>query len=162
MSSNHRAPWVVLLALAWLAGCGKAAAPDPFPQATADAWLGAFNSGDLVGLGIMYSEDAEILPPDQPIVAGHAAIETFWQTFNPGEVRIAVSEVHSERLGEYWFREGTYSAKYAEEGQPRIGKFIELWKKADGNWVIYRHMWSPNAPRPAGMPAAAATPDESA
>jgi ketosteroid isomerase-like protein len=110
----------------------------------------------------MYSEDAEILPPDQPIVAGHQAIETFWQTFNPGEVRIAVSEVHSERLGEYWFREGTYSAKYAEEGQPRIGKFIELWKKTDGNWLIYRHMWSPNASRPAGMPAATATPDESA
>jgi ketosteroid isomerase-like protein len=156
MNMNHRALWVVLFALAFLAGCGTAAAPEPFPQATADGWLGSFNSGDLAGLGFMYSEDAEILPPDQPIVSGHEAIENFWETFNPGQVRIEVSEVHTERLGDYWFREGIYAAKYADEGVPRIGKFIELWKKADGNWLLYRHMWSPNAPRPAELPAAAA------
>ena len=153
MNWNHWAPWVVLLALAGLAGCNRAEAPDPFPQATADAWLGAFNSGDLDGLGLMYAEDAEILPPDQPIVSGHEAIGAFWPTFNPGEVRIEVSSVKSERVGQYWFREGMYAAKYPEEGEPRVGKFIELWKKVDGNWLLYRHMWSPNAPRPAGVPA---------
>ena len=153
MNRNHWAPWVVVLALTGLAGCDRAEQHDPFPQATADAWLGAFNSGDLDGLGLMYAEDAEILPPDQPIVSGHEAIGAFWKTFNPGEVRIEVSSVNAERLGQYWFREGMYAAKYPEEGQPRVGKFIELWKKVDGNWLLYRHMWSPNAPRPAEMPA---------
>jgi ketosteroid isomerase-like protein len=155
MNRLHVAPLVAVALLAGLAGCEGAKAPEPFPQAVADAWLGAFNSGDLDGLGLMYTEDAEILPPDQPIVSGHEAIVAFWKSFNPGQVRIEVSAVDSERLGAYWFREGTYAAEFADEGEPRIGKFIELWKKAGGNWLLYRHMWSPNAPRAAEMPATA-------
>jgi hypothetical protein len=29
------------------------------------------------------------------------------------------------------------------------GKFMELWKKVDGKWLIHRDMWSSNAPPPA-------------
>ena len=40
----------------------------------------------------------------------------------------------------------------------KTGKFMELWKKVDGKWLIHRDMWSSNAPRP----ATDAPPDESA
>jgi len=153
MNRNHVAPWVALIALVGLAGCDMAKAPAPFPQAAADGWIGAFNSGDVDGLAMMYSEDAEVLPPDQPIVAGHEAIATFWKTYNPGQVRLEVSAVDSVRLGDYWYREGSYSALFPEEGEPRVGKFIELWKQVDSAWLLYRHMWSTNAPPPAQMPA---------
>ncbi len=153
MNRNHVAPWVTLIALVGLAGCEMAKAPVPFPQAAADGWIGAYNSGDVDGLAMMYSEDAEVLPPDQPIVAGHEAIAAFWQTYNPGQVRLEVSAVDSVRLGDYWYREGSYSALFPEEGEPRVGKFIELWKQVDSAWLLYRHMWSPNAPPPAQMPA---------
>ncbi len=163
MSSHHVAPWIAAIALAGLAACNGAGAPEDFPQAVADGWAGAFNSGDVAGLALMYSDDAEVLPPDQPIVAGHEAIEAFWQTFNPGQVRIEVSEVDTERLGSYWFREGSYIAIFPDEGEPRVGKFIELWKKVDANWYLYRHMWSSNAPQPAITPdAAVPSPDEPA
>lgn len=164
MKWNHVAPWVVLATFAGLAGCEGAREPESFPQTAADGWLGAFNSGDLVGLGLRYSQDSQILPPNEPIVTGHEAIEEFWNTYSPGQVRIRVSEARSEMLGEYWFREGTYSAVEGDEGEPRLGKFIELWKNEDGAWLLYRHMWSPNAPAPAEMPVpapppAAAAPD---
>jgi ketosteroid isomerase-like protein len=146
-------PCIVLLALAGTAGCERAAEPEgEFPQVVADGWLGAFNSGDIDGIMLMYSDDAELLPPDQPIIAGREAIKSFWQSYNPGQIRIEVSEVTSERLGPYWFREGTYAAIFPDEGEPRVGKFIELWKKADTNWLLYRHMWSRNSPAPAEMP----------
>ena len=35
---------------------------------------------------------------------------------------------------------------------PRVGKFIELWRKDGSAWLLYRHMWSPNSPPPAQMP----------
>jgi ketosteroid isomerase-like protein len=145
-------PCLVLLALGGAAGCERAAEPEEFPQVVANGWLGAFNSGDIAGIMLMYSDDAELLPPDQPIIAGHEAIEAFWQSYNPGQVRIEVSEVTAERLGPYWFREGTYAAIFPDEGEPRVGKFIELWKKVDANWLLYRHMWNRNAPAPAEMP----------
>ncbi len=155
MNRFHVAPWIALMALAGLAGCESAKAPEPFPQATADGWLAAFNSGDTAGLALMYSPDAAVLPPDQPIVSGHDAIEEFWRSFNPGQVRIELSGVETMQLGDYWFREGTYSAIYPEEGEPRLGKFIELWTKVGSAWLIHRHMWSPNAPPPASMPEVA-------
>ena len=153
MNRFHFAPWIALIALAGFAGCERAKAPEPFPQAAADGWVAAFNSGDVAGLALMYSPDSEILPPDQPIVTGHDAIEKFWSSFNPGRVRIETSEVESMQLGDYWFREGTYSGLDPTEGEPRFGKFIELWKKVDNAWLIHRHMWSPNTPPPAEMPA---------
>ena len=146
MNRIHLAPWITLIALA-VAGCEKAAPPEePFPQAAADGWVAAFNSGDAEGLALMYTADANVLPPDQPIVSGAAAIGDFWTTFNPGNVRIAISEAETMKLGEYWFREGTFTGQYPNEGEPRVGKFIELWKKVGSAWLLHRHMWSSNAP----------------
>lgn len=146
MNRFHLAFGITLFVLAGLAGCQKASPPEPFPQAAADGWVAAFNSGDVAGLALMYCPDAKILPPDEPIIDGPAAIEEFWKTFNPGNVRIEISEVETMRLGEYWFREGTFTGLYPSEGEPRVGKFIELWKKVDSAWLIHRHMWSSNGP----------------
>jgi ketosteroid isomerase-like protein len=148
MNRFHVAPCIALAFMAMLAGCGKAGAPDAFPKATAEGWLGSFNGGDVAGLALMYSDDAEILPPDHAIVTGHDAIDTFWQSYNPGQVRIEVTDDEATKLGEIWYREGAYRAVYADEGEPRVGKFIELWKKQGGSWLLYRQMWSPNSPLP--------------
>jgi ketosteroid isomerase-like protein len=153
MNLFHPAPWIALIALAGLAGCESAKAPEAFPQAAADGWIAAFNSGDAAGLALMYSPQAKILPPDEPIVSGYDAIEKFWRNYNPGNVRIEISEVESAKLGDYWFREGAYSSKYPAEGEPRVGKFIELWAKVDSAWLLHRQMWSPNVPPPAQEPS---------
>ncbi len=152
MNRIHLAPWIILMAVAGLAGCEKGAPPEPFPQATADGWVAAFNSGDAAGLALMYCPDGKILPPDEPIISGSAAIGDYWKAFNPGNVRIEISEAETMKLGEFWFREGTFTGLYPNEGEPRVGKFIELWKKVDSAWLIHRHMWSSNAPP---MPPAA-------
>jgi ketosteroid isomerase-like protein len=156
MNRFHPAPWIMLVVFAGLAGCQQAVAPEPFPDAAAEGWVAAFNSGDAAGLALMYGPEAKILPPDQPIVSGPEAIAEFWKAFNPGNVRIEISEVETMRLGEYWFREGTFTALYPNEGEPRVGKFIELWKKVDSAWLIHRHMWSANGPQvpPASAPPA--------
>jgi hypothetical protein len=71
-------------------------------------------------------------------------------------VRISQGDVESRRLGEFWFREGGYTAMFPDEGEPRVGKFIELWKKEGTNWLLYRQMWSRNSPAPVEQPPAAA------
>lgn len=146
MNKLHVAPWVAAIALAGLAACKGAYAPDAFPQAVADGWLGSFNGGDVEGLVLMYTADAEILPPDEPVISGPEAIEAFWQAYGPGQVRIELGEVDASKIGEFWFREGAYTASFPDEGEPRVGKFIELWKQENGNWLMYRQMWNRNAP----------------
>lgn len=161
MNRIHVAPWaafVLLAVLAVLAGCEGAGTPETFPQAAADGWLGSFNGGDVDGLALMYSVDAKVLPPDVPAVSGREAIVAFWRDYNPGMVRIEVSEVESKKIGEFWFREGIYAAKYPDEGEPRAGKFMELWKKDGNAWLLYRQMWNPNSPRHVQAPPAADEP----
>ena len=156
MKRQYFVSWIAGLALLGLAGCERAEEADGFfPHAAADGWIAAFNSGDAAGLALMYTSDAQVLPPDQPIVSGHEAVEAFWQSANPGTVRMEVSGVETAKLGRYWFRQGTYTAKDETEGQPEFGKFIELWAPEGNNWLLYRQMWSPNAPQPAAMPGAA-------
>ncbi|MGH8249705.1 MAG: YybH family protein [Steroidobacteraceae bacterium] len=156
MKRHHFATWFGCIALLGLAGCERAEEADGFfPKAAADGWIAAFNSGDAAGLAMMYLPDAQVLPPGQPIVSGHEAVEAFWQTANPGTVRMEISDVETAKLGRYWFRQGTYTAKDETEGRPEFGKFIELWAEHDNNWLLYRQMWSPNAPEPAQMPGAA-------
>lgn len=158
MNRIFRTPWILLVAALALAGCERAAAPEPFPQAVADAWVAAFNSGDAAGLALLYSPKAELLPPNAPVVSGHAAIEEFWKTANPGTTRIKVSTVEISMFGDFAFRQGTYET--AEEGlaENEFGKFIELWRKIDSAWFIYRQMWSSNAPPGMALPPAEAAP----
>lgn len=161
MNRTQVATWISSALLALLVGCGEAGSPDSFPQAVADSWLGSFNSGDVDGLALMYTADARVMPPDVPTVSGHDAIAEFWRGYNPGEVRISLGDVETRRIGEFWFREGDYTASFPNEGVPRVGKFIELWKKDGANWLMYRQMWNRNSP-PAGQESPAATPDEPA
>ena len=162
MKTIHVAPPVVLALLALFAGCKAAAPPEAFPQAAADAWLGSFNGGDVAGLVLSYSADAKLLPPDEPIITGAEAIEAFWQGYGPGQTRLEVGEVDSRKLGDFWFREGAYKAQFADEGEPRVGKFIELWKQENGNWLLFRQIWNRNAPLAPGAPPGDAPADEPA
>jgi ketosteroid isomerase-like protein len=62
-------------------------------------------------------------------------------------------------FGDYAHRQGSFTAK-GPDGQVVVtGKFIELWKKIDGKWLIHRDMWSWNATAP---PATDTPPDEPA
>ena len=162
MKTIHVAPPAVLALLALFAGCKGAAPPEAFPQAAADAWLGSFNGGDVAGLVLSYSADAKLLPPDEPIISGAEGIEAFWQAYGPGQVRLEQGDVESMKIGELWFREGAYKAQFANEGEPRVGKFIELWKRENGNWLMYRQMWNRNAPLAPAASAADVAADEPA
>ena len=159
MNRIHVAQLVMSAILAGIAGCDKTGTPEAFPQAVADGWLGSFNGGDVDGLVLSYTENARVLPPDQPSVSGRQAIDAFWRDYNPGQVRITLGEVEVRKLGEYWFREGGYTATFPDEGEPRVGKFIELWKKEGNNWLLYRQMWNRNAPPPAQEPCGAPSDD---
>ena len=121
MSAKLWTPCIALLLLA-ASGCERAASTGEFPQAAADGWLGSFNGGDVDGLVLMYSADAQILPPDEPIIAGAEPIREFWKSYGPGQVRIGVSEVDSQKLGDFWLREGSYKAQFPDEGESRVGK----------------------------------------
>jgi uncharacterized protein (TIGR02246 family) len=147
---------LVLVAIA--AGCAEVPVPEAFPQEVADAWIGHYTANDAASIAGLYSEDAQLLPPDEEIVSGRAAIQEFFaRTNTPGSAAIEIATVETHVFGDYAHRQGSFLLKGPDGGTVRAGKFLELWKKADGQWLIHRDMWSANAPAPA-----TATPDEPA
>lgn len=147
--------FVLLLAIA---GCAQAPVPEPFPQDAADAWVERYTANDAAGIAALYTEDAQLLPPDQEIVSGRAAIQEFFARTNPpGSAALEIATVETHVLGDNAHRQGSFLLKGSDGNTVTAGKFLELWKKVDGKWLIHRDMWSANAPLPA-----LATPDEPA
>ncbi|MGE0031338.1 MAG: DUF4440 domain-containing protein [Steroidobacteraceae bacterium] len=153
-----RAAMVPLLLLLAVTGCAQAPVPEPFPQEVADAWVVRYTANDAAGIAALYTEDAQLLPPDLEIVSGRAAIQEFFARTNPpGSAGIEIATVETHVFGDYAHRQGSFLLKGPDGGTVRAGKFLELWKKVDGRWLIHRDMWSANAPAPA-----TAMPDEPA
>ena len=155
---NRLHPMIWIAALALLAtGCTASTAPEPFPQATADAAAERFAAHDSAGVASFYTADAVLMPPDQEVVTGRAAIEEFFARTNPaGAPAVELATVETFLFGDHAWRQGSFRVDGPGDDMPASGRFVELWKKVDGAWLIHRDIWNANAP----PPAAPATPTE--
>jgi uncharacterized protein (TIGR02246 family) len=143
-------------------GCAQSPAPEPFPLEVAEAWVERYAANDAAGVAALYTEDAQLLPPDMEIVSGRAAIQEFVAKTNPpGGPAFEIVTVETLVFGNYAHRQGSCKVNGPDGSALEAGKFIELWKKVDGQWLIHRDMWSANAP-PAAPPAMDTAPDEPA
>jgi len=149
MSRVHIGSWIAAIAL--VAGaCARSPAPEPFPQATADAAAKRFAAHDAAGVASFYTEDAVLLPPDQEPVSGRAAVEEFFARTNPESApAVELATIETFMFGDHAWRQGMFRIDGPGVGRPASGKFVELWKKVDGAWLIHRDMWNSNAPPPA-------------
>ncbi len=142
------ATWLAAAGLS-SAACAPAPVPEAFPQEVADAWVERYELHDAAGLAALYTEDAQLLPPDAEIVSGRAAIQEFFARENPpGSAGIEIATIETRVFGDYAYRQGTVRFQGPDGEAVSAGKFIGLWKKADGEWRIYRDIWNTNAPSP--------------
>ncbi|MEX0735249.1 MAG: DUF4440 domain-containing protein [Steroidobacteraceae bacterium] len=163
MNRNDLASWAAGLALLALIGCARESlVPEAFPQDRADAWLERYRANDAAGVAALYTEDAQLMPPDAVIVNGRAAIQEFIARTNPeGGAPIEIATVETLMFGDHAYRQGSYRLGGTGGGLPATGKFIELWKKVGGQWLLHREIWNADAPPPAA-PAPDAATDEPA
>lgn len=139
----------VLVLTALVTGCAQSPVPEPFPQQQVDAWIERYAANDAAGVAALYTDDAQLLPPDQEIVDGRAAIREFVVRTNPpGGPALEIATVETLVFGDYAHRQGSYRLRAPDGGAGASGKVLELWKKVEGRWLIHREMWSANAPLP--------------
>ena len=144
-----------------VSGCAQAPVPEPFPQEVADSWVVHFSAHDAAGVAALYTTDAQLLPPDMEVVSGRAAIREFVARTNPPDApTFEFATIETLTFGDYAHRQGSYTIKGPDGAVLERGKFVELWKKVDGRWLIHRDMWSPDAPP--GRPATDRPSDEPA
>jgi uncharacterized protein (TIGR02246 family) len=129
-----------------------------FSETAASEWEAARNAGDADAMAAAHTEDAEILPPNAPVIEGRAGIRTYFRNLFEQRTAPAVFDVREIVVfGNFAYRQGNYSVTLAD-GRTEYGKFIQLWKREDGVWKIHRQMWSRNGPALAPAEEAAVQP----
>jgi uncharacterized protein (TIGR02246 family) len=155
---------VVLAAtFAALAACAKTAPPDTAADEAAAravnvAWYKAYNAGDGAAVAALYAEDAVLNAPGAPAARGKASISEFYLK-NAAESAAAgfalVDDPSSDAgvSGDLAWQSGTFKITDKSGAAVDAGKYITVFQRKDGKWMILRDTWNSDA-----APASAATP----
>lgn len=151
---------VLLAACAPSAPTGQAAsataADEAAIRAGADAWNAAYNVGDVDKILALYTEDAVLMPPDAPAASSPAAMREFLTKDIASSLAAGITVKDDGGtvgvLGDFAWHAGQYSAVDAKGKAVSSGKYVELWRKKDGNWRMVRDIWNNDAAAAAEPP----------
>lgn len=115
------------------------------------AWARAAAAKDLETTVSFYAEDAVLMAPDRPAAQGRAAIRAVWsEEFKDPAFAISwhTETLTVPRSGELGFARGWYEATYTLDGRTvrERGKFLTVWRKQPGAWLVLVDMYNPDAP----------------
>jgi uncharacterized protein (TIGR02246 family) len=116
-------------------------------------WAKAATAGNGEVIAALYTSDATLLPPNEPIVKGDAA-KKYWTDFTNGFTgKIELNTTSVEGTGDLAYAVGTYRMALTPKkpGAKPLpvdeGKYIEVLKRQDdGTWKIAYDMWNSNPP----------------
>lgn len=128
--------------------CPAAIADTAEIEAAQRAWEQAFASGDgAAAAEAVFTEDARLLPPDEPMVEGREAIAEYWQgAMDAGVHTLKLGLIAVEMHGDTMIETGTWAVTVPSEdgGEAEVrGKALVVWKKGeDGRWRMSQDMWN--------------------
>ena len=117
--------------------------------ASNELFMEAIKNGDATALANLYTEDGQILPQGGDLYTGKEAIQKFWANAlenKKNTITLKTAEVGG--MGKTVYEVGEYEFTTLVEDVKTIsnGKYIVIWKKVDGNWLMHRDMWNDNPP----------------
>jgi uncharacterized protein (TIGR02246 family) len=107
----------------------------------------AFNSGDGNRLAALYTQDAVLLPPAAPRIAGREDIANFWQGAMDSGLRLArIEPLEVIESGDLAVDTGVIylNAPDGSGGMVEVAmKYVVAWQKGeDGVWRLHRDAWN--------------------
>jgi len=108
----------------------------------------ALNAKDAKAAAALYTEDAVLIPPGEPIVQGRAAIEEYWRgALESGGIRdVSVETMDAHSSGSLGYETGSFVLTVnGPDGQPVVdrGRYVELLRReSDGTWRSTHGIWN--------------------
>ncbi len=150
---------LTLLCLA--AGCSRG--PTPLSEADKatirandEKFAQAVVAKNWPALAAMYSTDAAFMPPNESVVQGRAAIQSWLSAFPP-VTAFSLTPQQVDGQGDLAYARGTYMMTVTPPGAPAPvedhGKYIVIERKQpDGSWLITDDIFNSDVPLPAPAP----------
>ncbi len=111
-------------------------------ESGAAAWMEAFSAKDIEAVTAFYAEDAVLLPPNAPAIFGRDAISATMQEMFVAGLSIELEDLEIKVAGNLGYKAGRYRTRGEDGSLIDRGKYIEIWSKVDGGWVIHRDIWN--------------------
>lgn len=106
-----------------------------------------FNSGDIRrAVWGVYTEEAQILPPGGPVIAGRESIANFWEESAQkiGLKSLKLTTAHLELHGD-WAHEIGKVVLSLVDGAEVHAKYVVIWKRLNGLWLWDIDIWNMDA-----------------
>ena len=108
----------------------------------------ALNAKDAKAAAALYTEDAVLIPPGEPMVRGRQAIEEYWRgAIESGGMReVSVETVDADSSGSLGYETGNFKlTANGPDGAAVIetGRYVELLRREpDGTWRSTHGIWN--------------------
>jgi ketosteroid isomerase-like protein len=110
------------------------------------AWMKAFEARDAGRLSSVYGEDGTLLPPNADLIQGTEAIMNFWKGLLDTGATIQLDNQEVIAEGKLGYRMGLYKIFAKDGAMLDRGKYIEIWKRSEDRWWLYRDIWNTSLP----------------
>jgi ketosteroid isomerase-like protein len=105
-----------------------------------------FSQGDG-SVATLYAEGATVCPPNSDFIQGMSAIRDFWKgAYDAGIKKVKLETVNVESSGPLAQETGKFTLYSADDKLIDTGKYVVVWKKEKGSWMLYRDIWNTSAP----------------
>ena len=120
-------------------------------HAADDAWVKAYNAGQLENVVVLYDEKAVIYPPGVPPVSGRAQLHTFFEKdmveFAKTGLAFALGANPDGGVsGNMGWSSGTWTVRDKEGKVLDSGWYFSVSRKVGGKWLYVRDSWNSNGP----------------
>ena len=114
-----------------------------------------FSAGHADQVAALYTEDAEVLPPNEKAISGRANIQAYFATFlGAGTASLALTTGTVVASGTHAVERGSYVLAFTPGPQaPKefkaitdTGKYVAHWVNQGGTWLMAHDMWSSDLP----------------
>jgi uncharacterized protein (TIGR02246 family) len=107
----------------------------------------AVETGDIDAIAALLAPDVMALPPDGPIVSGKESVKELWASAirEHGMTSCRISSDKLDFAGDMASEVGHATMTLAPPGgkaETAKIKFVVVWKRSDGNWLLHRDIWN--------------------
>jgi ketosteroid isomerase-like protein len=142
-----------------LIGCNSTPKVDMVAEAEAirnieDQWMAANKVKDINKVISIFASDAVTLEPNKPITIGTEAIKKSWElwfsdtTYLHNAITYTIDNIEVSASGDIGYARGSthYSIKTSNGIVKLDDKFVDIYKKIDGEWKCIVGIWNIDNP----------------
>jgi ketosteroid isomerase-like protein len=119
----------------------EAAAAQQAIEAQVQRFVQHVNAGHADSVAMLYTENANLMPPGLPTVTGRAAIHAFFaDTSGGGPFTLTLTPVEIIARGPIAIERGTYTAQIGPVTD--AGKYLVHWHHVQGEWLMADDIWN--------------------